>query len=146
MSLYTVPQNALVERTAQKLKESSLVVPPVWAPFVKTATHKQRRPVNADWWYARSASVLRKVHLLGPIGRNKLKKKYSARKNMGMAPDKVKEGSGSIVREILQQLEKAGLAQQTQKGPHKGRVATPKGISLLDQAAKEVEKSAQVAQ
>ena len=49
-------------------------------------------------------------------------------------------GSGSIIRKALQQLEAAGLIEKKDKGVHKGRVITGKGMSLLDQAASKIYK------
>ncbi|MBD3318420.1 30S ribosomal protein S19e [Candidatus Woesearchaeota archaeon] len=140
MDMHNVPINDLVESTAVKLKEVEQITPPEWSKFCKTGMHKERPPVNPDWWYVRAASILRKIQLLGPVGVGKLRRKYGGRKNRGVAADKSFQGSGNIVRKILQQLEAAGLAKQAIKGTHKGRVITPKGLSLLAQTAKEYGK------
>ncbi|MBN2111795.1 40S ribosomal protein S19, partial [Candidatus Woesearchaeota archaeon] len=94
-----------------------------------------------DWWYVRAASILRKVSMLGPVGVSKLRTLYGGKKDRGMKPEKFMKGSGNIIRKALQQLEKAGLAKQAEKGTHKGRVITPKGKSLLDKAAVKIQKS-----
>ena len=73
--LNEVPQDELIKKVAEELK--SIIGQPEWAPFVKTGNHKERPPVDNDWWYIRAASVLRKVYLLGPIGVSKLRTKYS---------------------------------------------------------------------
>lgn len=54
---------------------------------------------------------------------------------MGMAPEHFFPGAGNNIRKILQQLEKAGLAKQTAKGVHKGRIVTPKGHQMLEAVA-----------
>jgi small subunit ribosomal protein S19e len=138
MGIYDVSTNKLIEETAQKLKEIPEIQPPVWAQFVKTGVHKQRPPVQEDWWYTRSAAVLRKINMLGPIGVSKLRKKYGGKQDRGVATGRTKPGSGNIIRKVLQQLEAAGLAVQTTKGVHKGRVCTPKGESLLAKTAGEL--------
>ncbi len=135
MAINDVNQTELVLRAAAELKKDAHMKAPAWAPFVKTGHSRERQPMQPDWWHTRAASVLRRVALFGPIGTSKLKRKYGGRKNMGMAPERFMEGGGSIIREILQQLEKAGLAKQTAKGVHKGRVVTPKGQALLEAAA-----------
>jgi len=135
MGIYDVPVNELIENTAKKLKEIEQIKPPEWAKFVKTGIHKERPPVNKDWWYIRAASVLRKIHLLGPVGVAKLRRKYGGRQSRGSGAERTVLGSGNILRKILQQLEAAGLAEQTKKGTHKGRIATPKGISLLEKTS-----------
>jgi small subunit ribosomal protein S19e len=50
-----------------------------------------------------------------------LKRKYGGKKNRGHKPEKRFDGSGNIIRKILQQLEKAGLIEQKAIRVHKGR-------------------------
>lgn len=138
MSIYDVNPNELIEKVAAKLKDVREIKAPEWAVFVKTGHFKQRQPVSREWWHIRSAAVLRSIARLGPIGTSKLRTKYGGKKNRGVAAEHHYKGSGSIIRKILQQLEKAELIKQTQKGVHKGRVLTGKGQSLLDKAALEI--------
>jgi small subunit ribosomal protein S19e len=135
-----VPAQKLVEAVASYLKEKKLVNPPEWAIFVKTGTHKERPPMNKDWWYIRSASILRSIYLNGPVGVSKLRSKYGGRKNRGRKPERFKKGSGSIIRKILQQLQAAKLIDFTKEGVRKGRVITPSGTSVLNKAAASVAK------
>ena len=132
MGVHDIPVNELIERTSKRLQAIDTVSPPDWAAFVRTARHKERPPVNPDWWYVRAASVLRKVFLHGPIGTNELRKHYSGTKNRGVAAEKSFKGSGNHLRKMLQQLEAAGLVKHVTKGVHKGRVITPQGMSLLE--------------
>jgi small subunit ribosomal protein S19e len=138
MNRYDVSQQALVTQVAQDLKAVKEIQPPAWAVFVKTGTHKERPPTQDDWWHIRAASVLRKVSVLGPVGTQKLRRKYGGRKNMGYAPEEFREASGNIIRTILQQLETAKLVTQVDKEGRKGRIVTPSGHSLLDKAAGKV--------
>lgn len=138
--LYDVPQNELIEKTAIELKK--LIHMPSWAPFVKTGPHKQRPPIDPDWWYIRAAAILRKIYLRGPIGVSKLKVQYGGKKNRGVKPEKFCKGSGSVIRKVLQQLEEAKLIKQEAVGKHKGRVITPKGKSVLFSVAKSIGKVA----
>ncbi len=137
-NVFDTEVSKLITEAAKDLKKLKELQPPEWAAFVKTGSHKQRPPIDPDWWFVRAASVLRTIYVKGPIGVAKLKVKYGGRKNMGMKPEHSVKGSGNILRKVLQQLEKAGLAKQAQKGVHKGRIITPKGISLLAQAGKRV--------
>ncbi len=127
----------LIELTAEVLKKVDMIRPPEWAPFVKTGTHKERPPEQEDWWYIRTASILRKVYL-GNVGVEKLRKVYGGRKNLGHQPEHKRKASGAIIRKALQQLEAAGLVEkETQKGGKtKGRKISPKGQSLLNNVAK----------
>ena len=140
-SIYDVDPNKLVAKVAEELKKSGKCTPPVWAAFVKTGVHKERPPVDPEWWYTRSAAVLRKINMMGPIGVSKLRRYYGGKKNRGYKPELSKKGSGNIIRKVLQQLETAGLAKQAERGKHKGRVITSEGKSLLDKAATQLQKN-----
>ena len=133
--IYDVNAQDLVEKTAQELKNVPEIAPPEWATFVKTGRHKERPPIQSDWWYFRAAAVLRAVGKLGPIGTQKLRTKYGGKKNRGVAPEHTYKGSGSVIRTVLQQLETAGLVTKA-KGARKGRILAPKGQSLLMKSAK----------
>lgn len=109
---------------------------PEWVQFVKTGSGKERKPANNGWWYTRAASVLRQVYIKGPIGVQKLRVKYGNKKNRGHKPEEFYKASGKIIRDILQQMEKAGLVKAKEKSVHKGKIITSKGKSLLDKAAK----------
>jgi len=134
-----VPADRLIERVAQYLKsEVPQVRPPPWATFVKTGTNREHPPVQEDWWYIRAASILRKLYMRRePVGIESLRVAYGGRKRYGSAPEHFVKGSGSIIRTILQQLEKAGLVEKVEG---KGRRLTPKGVSLLDRTASEIFK------
>src|SRR3989344_1227746 len=131
VTAYDVDPSELIAKVADALKKDSNIKPPAWAPFVKTGTNRQRPPANHDWWYMRAASVLRTVYRLGPVGVSKLRTKYGGRKNNGHKKEHFCRGSGNILRKILQQLEKSGYVKQAEKGVHKGRILTPKGVSIL---------------
>ena len=89
------------------------------------------------------SSRLRTVYLRGPIGVSKLRTKYGGIKNRGVKPNAFRRGSGSVIRNVLQQLEQSGLIKQGERGAHKGRIVTPAGASMLFKAAKRLEPSKQ---
>lgn len=131
------PTNELINNAADELKKIEGIKAPEWAKFCKTSCAKERPPVERDWWYKRTASMLRRLYMSkGPIGVSKLRKKYGGRGNRGHKPDKYYKGSGNIIRKVLQQLEKIGFAKKAEIGVHKGRVITPKGKSFLDKLTK----------
>lgn len=130
----------LNHKVAEELKKQKFVQPTMWSHFVKTSHAKDRLPDNSDWWYNRSAAVLRSIAQLGPVGTEKLRAKYGNSKNRGHKPNKFYPASGNIIRKILQQLEKSALIKQTEKTKHKGRILTPKGTSLLDKIAVQIHK------
>jgi len=135
-----VDANELIVKLADELKKQKLVQPLEWSNFVKTGMHRERHPENPDWWYIRAAAILRSVARLGPVGTEKLRTKYGGIKNRGHKPEHFFRGSGSIIRKILQQLEKSNLIKQTQVSNHKGRVLTPEGTSLMDKIAVQLAK------
>ncbi len=134
-NILTVSPQQLIKQAAEELKKQKLVTPTEWSKFVKTGRHKERVPDTDDWWYVRSAAILRSIAKLGPIGTQKLRTKYGGLKGRGYQPEKFFRGSGSIIRKILQQLEQSQLIKHVQKGVHKGRILTPKGKSFLDKIA-----------
>lgn len=137
-TVYDVPSGLLIKRITEYLKINvPEVTPPEWTSFVKTSSHLEEPPVQRDWWYTRCASLLRKIYVLGPIGIARLRKEYGGGKGKGSV-GKQSPGGGAIVRNALQQLERAGLVR-TVEG--KGRVLTSEGRSLLDRLAFEVKKN-----
>jgi small subunit ribosomal protein S19e len=144
-TVYDVPADLIIARLSEYLKSSVPEVrPPDWAAYVKTGVHRERAPHNPDWWYIRSASMLRKLYVKGPLGVSRLRKLYGGRKRRGVMPAHFRRGSGAIARRILQQLEAAGLVVKVDL---KGRGISPKGRSLLDslstQIVRELEREAQ---
>jgi len=135
-TVYDVPASALINEVAQRLKKDKKVTPPEWASYVKTGIHKEMPPLNEDWWYTRCASILRRIYIDGPVGVERLRSFYGGRINRGSKPERFVKGSGSIAREAIQQLEKAGYVRNVKKG----RVISPAGRSFLDNVADEVKK------
>ncbi|MCG2718100.1 MAG: 30S ribosomal protein S19e [Nanoarchaeota archaeon] len=138
MSIFDVDINKLLEKVAEEMKKIEAIKKPDWATFVKTGPGKERPPVDPNWWYMRSASMLRKIFLKGPIGVSKLRNNYQTKKNRGHKPEKVYPASGKLTRTILQQLEKAGFIKFEEKDVHKGRVITAKGKSFMQKLCKDI--------
>ncbi|MBD3207453.1 30S ribosomal protein S19e [Candidatus Bathyarchaeota archaeon] len=135
---YDVPADVLIQRLSMYIKENiKEIQPPEWSGYVKTGSHTERVPQNPDWWYVRSASLLRKLYTKGPIGVSKLRKEYGGRKRRGMKPSHFRKAGGNIIRTSLQQLEQAGLVQ---KNNNQGRIVTGKGRSLLDAMATQIKR------
>ena len=132
VTAYDVESAKLIKAMAEKLKGDSNIKPPIWVGYVKTGANKERAPEEPDFWYKRSASLLRKIYMHGPVGVSKLRKEYSSRKNRGAAKERSVRAGGSIIRKAMQQLEKAGLIEK--KGA--GRIISKKGTAFVDGAAK----------
>lgn len=134
---YDVPASALLPRIATELKQRNAVAPPVWASFARTGVHTHGAPTQPDWWYTRSASVLRKISLKGPSGVMRLAAEYGGKRDRGSAPYHARTASRSVVREIMQQLERSGLLQ-AQK--NRGRRISAEGQKLLDSTSRAILK------
>jgi len=135
MKVEQIKASAIIERLKEELKKYKELEPPKWSYFVKTGVYAERPPMQPDWWYIRAASILRKLYLKGPIGVSRLRTMYGGRKNRGQAPERFRKGGGKIIRTILQQLEKAGLAEKVDK---KGRKISKTGVELLERIAGEL--------
>ncbi len=122
----------LITKLSKKLKETENIDMPKWGLFAKTGSHKERLPENSDWWYVRSASIMRKMYInSSPVGVNRLRIVYGGKKDRGHKPSRFRKGSGSIIRKIFQQLEVAGFIKKADS-EKKGRVITDKGRSFID--------------
>ena len=137
-TVYDVPTDLLIARLTEYMKGNVReVTPPEWAEYVKTGSHVERAPQDPDWWHVRSASMLRKLYVKGPLGISRFRKEYGGRKRRGAKPPHFSKAGGAIIRRILQQLEAAGLVATVNK---EGRVISPKGRSLLDAMATQIKR------
>ena len=135
-TVFDVPADLLIKKVAEEFKENDKINSPAWSNFVKTGVHKERKPENADWWYVRCASIIRRVYMDGPVGVMSLRTFYGGKKDRGVTPEVFRKGSGAIIRNALHQLEDAGYVEKVEGG----RVVSPQGRSFLDKTAGEVIK------
>jgi small subunit ribosomal protein S19e len=133
-TVYDVPADHLIRKTAEELKKRPEIKPPAWAAFAKTGVHKEMPPEDPDWWFIRAAAVLRRVYVDGPLGVERMRSFYGGNKNRGSKPNAFRKGSGSILRKALQQLEAAGFVVHDKTG----RRISPAGMGFLDSMAKDV--------
>jgi len=135
---HDVPSSKFIEKLAKYVKENvEEVQPPAWAAVAKTGSHVEKVPHNPDWWYTRSASLLRKIYIHGPIGLESLRSDYGGRKGFHVAANHASKAGGSNIRKILQQLENAGLIQTVRP---KGRIMAPKGRKMLQEVSQDLQK------
>ena len=137
VTLYDVPAADLIEAVAAELEER--IEEPEWAGFTKTGPDRELPPQQEDFWYVRTASLLRKVADNGPIGVERLATEYGGSKDGStryrVSPSGHAAGSRKIIRTALQQLEEEGFVQ-TAKG--EGRRITDEGRAFLDEVAGDV--------
>lgn len=120
----------------QKLSESLKKIPefvaPDWANLVKTSTHKNRPTSEDDFWFKRSASILRQIYINGIVGVERLRTRYGGKKDRGKRPPEFRKSGGKIIRTILQQAETAGFLEKV-KEKKSGRKLTEKGKKFLEE-------------
>lgn len=131
---HDITPDELITALADELKNNVKFPRPDWSLNVKTGAHKERAPEDPDWWWMRSASVLRKLYVDGPTGSRKLKVEYGGRKNRGRRPEEFRKAGGKILRVILQQFDEIGFTIKDDK-KKKGRLLTSKGRSFIDKIA-----------
>jgi len=134
-TVFDVPAKELIDEVAKKLASDDTIELPEANVYSKTSVARENPPENEDWWYARCASILRKIYINNGIGIEQLKAEYGGKRDKGSKPSKARSGSGTVTRRAVQQLEKAGYLTKIRG---KGRVMTPKGRSFMDNASKEV--------
>lgn len=135
-TVYEVPTDKLIAKTAEDLKTNIKLKRPDWTEFVKTGTHRERQPDNPDWWYSRAASILRKVYINGPVGVQRLRTVYGGRKHRGVKPEEFRRAGGKILRIILKEFDNLGFTEKSGNG----RIITKKGQSYLDKISSEINK------
>jgi len=121
----------LIQKLSEELKKDENIKPPEWSKYVKTGVSSERPPQQEDWWFLRSAAILRKIYLYGPVGVQRLRTAFGGRRRRGHKPAHSRKAGGKIIRLILQQLEKSNYIQKVEK-PKKGRAITSKGQRLLN--------------
>jgi len=135
-TVYDVLAEKLIKETSTDLKENLKLEMPEWAYFVKTGPSRERKPVDPDWWWIRSASLLRRIYIEGPVGVQRLRTRYGGRKNRGHKPEEFRRAGGKVLRTILRQMDEAGLTRSDKRG----RIITPKGQSYLDKISSRMTK------
>lgn len=142
---HDVPADLLIGELSARLSEVDSINPPEWSKIVKTGTHRERPPAQDNWWFIRSAAVLRKVGKLGPIGANHMAQHFGGPKDRGVKPNRAVAGSRNISRTVMQQLTTAGLIQSKMSlsgTVNHGKVLTPAGQKMLDSVAHAVRDEA----
>lgn len=138
-------ENSVYESNAQeynlKLAEALKKVPefkePEWAKLVKSGPSKERPIEDPDFWYKRSASILKQIYKKGVVGTNRLRTKYGSTQHRGVKPEQFRKASGKIIRLILQQSDEAGFTEIQKpikgvKSKKPGRKLTDKGKQFLE--------------
>ncbi len=124
-------------KLAEALKQIPEFKQPEWISFVKSGPAKERPIDEEDFWYKRSASILRQIYKKNIVGVSRLRTKYGSKKNRGMKPEEFRKAGGKIIRTILQQSDAAGFTEIAKaikgvRGKKPGRQLTAKGKEFLE--------------
>ncbi len=135
--VYELDAQEYNKKLAEALKKIPEFKAPEWVEFVKSGTAKARPIDEPDFWYKRTASILRQIYKRKIIGVSKLRTKYGSKKSRGFKPEEFRKAGGKIIRTILQQSDKAGFTEIAQtirgvRGKRPGRQLTEKGKSFLE--------------
>lgn len=137
VTIYDVPAEDLIEEAAARLEDR--IEEPAWAEFAKAGTANELPPEQEDFWYVRSASLLRKISKSAPVGVERLATEYGGKKRGSnryiVRPGEHAAGSRNIIRTALQQLEEEGLVETAQG---EGRRLTGEGTAFLAEVAEDV--------
>lgn len=135
--IYEIEAQEYNLKLAEALKQIPEFKQPEWAEYVKSGPSKERPIEDVDFWYKRSASILRQIYKKNSVGVNRLRTKYGSKKNRGFKPEEFRKASGKIIRVILQQSDKAGLTEIQKpvrgvKSKRPGRILTDNGKKLME--------------
>ena len=145
-TFYDIPAELLIPALADHLSQTKGIEAPDWSGYVKTGASRERPPTQSNWWFIRTASILRKVAREGPVGVTSLAQTYGGSQDNGAMPNTPGVASRHIIRTSLQQLEDAGLVatqasrviEHENREPtqlYSGRIITPAGHKLLNEVA-----------
>merc|ERR1711918_187952 len=128
-----VPADEFIKACAEFLKRQPKFDVPKYHDIVKTGVIKEFAPYDEDWFYVRSASVLRKIYLRKGTGVGALKKWYGSNgTHRGTRKAHFATASGAVIRKAMHELEKFELMEYCPDG---GRVITSKGRAEMDRIA-----------
>jgi small subunit ribosomal protein S19e len=130
-----VPAHKFITVLAAHLKKSGKFDLPVNSDLIKTGTHAELPPQDADWYYVRLASLFRRVYLHSGVGVGALRRMYGGCGATGTGTHKKHhiDAAGGNIRFALKALEKAKFVAQ--KDGQTGRFLTSAGRRELDSLA-----------
>lgn len=103
--------------------------------MIKTAKYKELAPYEADWYYIRCASILRRLYHRSPAGITQITRIYGGRQRNGVRPSHFCRSDSSAVRKAIQSLENVKMIE---KHPDGGRKLTSQGQRDLDRIAAQI--------
>ena len=132
-----VDANEWIEAFAQHLKAQGKLEIPEFVDYAKTGISRVLPPSNPDWFYVKSAAILRRIYIRPFTGIGGLKKVFGSTWGQSR-PLHFKKASGSVIRKSLQGLEGLNLIA---KSDDEGRIITKAGRRDCDRIALKVSRA-----
>ena len=119
---------------------------------MKTGTHKELAPYEANWIFTRAAAIARHLYISGKgLGTQTLRTKFGSRMRRGTVSSIEHKADGKIIRYCTKMMEKMGLVdiivKQVQEEGGKthdlcsmGKKVTKKGRTEMDKIASQIYK------
>jgi len=139
VSVKDVDQHEFVRQVAAFLKKTNKVKVPEWADLVKLAKFKELAPIDSDWYFVRTASIVRHLYFRSPAGVGAFTKVYGGRKSNGTRPSHFCRGGKSVNRKALQTLEAIKWVEKGEDG--RGRALSKQGRKDLDRIASQMKQA-----
>ncbi|XP_037955813.1 40S ribosomal protein S19-like [Teleopsis dalmanni] len=115
------------------LKKSKKLKMPADAILFKAGKCKKLIPINADWFYLRCASILRRMYKRGPIGIGKLREMYGGRRRRAFRPRYFSIVADGLLIVVLKALSQAKMIK-----------FVPGGRTLTYRAQRKIYRLAQI--
>ena len=112
---------------------------PSYVDYAKTGPTKELAPLDADWYYVRTAAIARRVYLRQGLGVGAFRRMFGGASNAKgkVCPEHHAKAAGGVIRHALHTLESLGLVEKMTSA--KGRRITSEGQRQMDLVAARVE-------
>jgi small subunit ribosomal protein S19e len=138
-TLKDIPATQFVTALAAHFKKTGKYELPAMHDLIKTGSHRELPPQDADWYYLRLASVARKVYLQPAVGIEHLAHAYGGKYWSKMTTKHHGKAARGNVRHALKALESTKLIAK--KEGKTGRFITAAGRRELDVIANSIAKA-----
>lgn len=135
VDIYQINHQKFITAISSYLKNNSQLEIPKDYIFKKTCSGKENCPLDSEWYYSRTASILRRTMVYMVQNDNKgittarLASVYGCSKNRGFRPSKHVPATKSIIKKGFRDLESIGWIKKEEKG----RILTEKAINDLSE-------------
>ena len=145
VNVFDVASSQFLKKLATHLKDKRLVTPKPYTSLVKCSYSNELAPIDPDWFYTKAAAVARQIYVSksSTLGVGSLRRVFAKKARRGVNTNTTSLAGGRIMRDIVQQLRKAGFVEQykSSEGATFGLLITKAGRSQMDKIAQALSKS-----